>query len=205
MKVTVRVVVALALCVCGVALSSAQRSATTGQGEAEAYNTPGIGDSLQIARIYGDEKGETHWDFINLLAGGRPGAKDGIYTSYPPSPGGPSPTAPLARVGLPLRPNANVGFSMIAGGAVVPAIHVLARSYFIVLSGPGFEWKATDGTAVHARAGGPVFLSDEMGSKGHITRGLGLDSVFMSVPLTGDSPKRPCAKAPNVLDCLMGK
>jgi hypothetical protein len=199
--------VVLVLAACFVAGSfSAAGTASIGQRGADSYNTPGVGDTLQIARMYGDEKGETHWDFINLLVGGRPqGARDGVYKTYPPAPGTAGPTAPLARVGLVMKPNTNVGFSMIAGGAAVPAIHVLARSYFLVITGPGFEWQATDGISVQARPGGPIFLADEQGSKGHITRGLGLDSVFVSIPLTGDSPKRPCGKASNVLDCLMGK
>lgn len=203
MKITARIAVAIVFGLCGAALAPAQRPASAAQGGAEAYNTPGTADNLQIARIWGDEKGETHFELIDLLPGGRPAVKGGVFTTYPPKVEGPGPLAGLARVGLPIR--GNLGFTMIAGDTVVPAIHALARSYFLTLSGPGFEWKATDGTAMHARPGGAIFLADEQGSKGHITRALGLDSVFMSIPVMGDSPKRPCAKAANVLDCLMGK
>ena len=203
MKITVRIVIAVMLVVGGVALMATQQSATTAQEAGDYFfKTPGIGESLQIARIYADAEDETHWEFISFFEG-RPNATGGVYNSYPPSPQGPSPTARLVRLGLPLR--GNLGFSMIAGDAVVPALHPLNRSYFMVLTGPGFSWKATDGTEVQARPGGPIFLGDDQGSKGHITRALGLDSVFMSIPVMGESPRRPCASAPSVLDCLMGK
>ena len=203
-SLTDRIIIVIALGLGSVGLMSvSQSSKSTGRDAGYFFKTPGEADSLQIARIYGDAQGETHFEFINLLEGQRPNAKGGVYSTYPPPQGGPSPTAPFARVGLPL--GGNFGVSMIAGDAVVPALHALSRSYFLVVSGPGFEWKATDGTGVHARPGGPIFLADEQGSKGHITRGLGLDSVFLSIPVTGDSPKRACANAPKVLDCLLGK
>jgi hypothetical protein len=209
MMTAVRIVLVVMLVGWSVGSVIGQQPATTSKtpqtGADYFFKTPGSSDALQIARIYADPKGETHFEFINLLVGPRPKVTGGVFNTYPPPPSGPSPLAPLARVGLPLRPNANVGFTMISGDAVVAALHPLARSYFIVLTGTGFSWKATDGTEVNARPGGPIFLADDQDSKGHITRGLGLDSVFMSIPLTGDSPRRPCANAPVVLDCLMGK
>src|SRR5262245_39330927 len=100
MKRSMPTVIALTLatCVPG-ALRAAQQGTKPAPVRADfTFKTPGDGEALQIARIYADNAGETHWEFINIFPPTKPRVTGGVVPVYPPPPNGPSPLAPLERV-----------------------------------------------------------------------------------------------------------
>ena len=152
---------------------------------------------LTINRIYADENGDTHWETLTLL------------TEAPRTPRTGS-TATLGSVGLPLT--GNLTFHRIAGDLVIPnpepngEPHTAPnRTYIFVLSGSGFWWNSTTNQQVEFRPGS-VLLADDTGSQGHNTAAMGTETVFMFVPIGGGpAPRRPCARAPVVLECLLSE
>lgn len=192
MKISVLTAVGVLLFLSSVAMPSAQRPSTAAAGKREP---------LKIARLWADEKGDTHFENITLLTGPPQRGK----------PATPSPVATLAATGMPLT--GNITFHRIAGDLVIPNPEVSGkphtapyRTFIFVLGGSGFWWNSIDNTKVEFKPGGTVLLADDTGSKGHNTAAMGTETLFMFVPIGGGpAPRRPCANAPSVLDCLMGK
>lgn len=108
-------------------------------------------DSVKVVRMYGDARGETHFEMIDM----RPGVE------------GPQVTDKVRFV--------RFGADLNRTGATSDSL-----KYLVVLSGAGFEIEVSDGTK-HQFRPGSILMTDDMKSKGHNIHALGGSTQVMYI------------------------
>jgi hypothetical protein len=114
--------------------------------------------------MYGDARGETHFETITLKLDNKAGRSEI------------------------LRGPGTVQFARFAADLQSSWHTTNRRKYLVTISGAGYEIEVTDGTRMQFKPGS-ILLADDLNSKGHRTRSLDGESLIMYVD-TDDLPSR---------------